>query len=74
MAQQKKGPVKDRAIPVAPVTNKGDGKEEIANSGHRRQEAQNVRSNTMIKVEEREKETSDAKSDKKTAPSELRSQ
>ena len=62
MAQQEKGPVKDRAIPVAPVKKKGDGKAEIANSGHqtaRPQEAQNVRSNTRIKVEGRKKETSD---------------
>ena len=62
MAQQENGPVKDRAIPVAPVKNKGDGKEEIANSGHqtaRPQEALNVRSNARIKVEGREKETSD---------------
>ena len=50
-----KGPVKDRAIPVAPVNSKGDGKEEIANSGHRPQEAQNVCSNTMIKFEKKGK-------------------
>ena len=34
-SQQEKGPVKDRAIPVAPAKNNGDAKEESANSGNR---------------------------------------
>ena len=53
--------------PVAPLKTKVTGKDEIANSGHRKpraQEAQHVRPSTMTK----------AKSDTKTAFSETRSQ
>ena len=57
-AQKEEGRVRDSAIPVAPLKNKGDGeKEEIANSGHRKariQEAQNERSSTTTELEERE--------------------
>ena len=62
--------MKDRAIPAAPVKNDGDGNEEITNSGHRKaraQEAKNMRSST------RRQATADAKSDKKTDYSEIRS-
>ena len=55
--------MKDRAIPVAPVTNKVTRKEELANSAHRKaraEEVQNVRSSTMTKVVESEKETPDS--------------
>ena len=58
-----KGWVKDRAISVAPVTNKVTRKEEIANSAHRKaraEEVQNVRSSTMTKFVESEKETRDS--------------
>ena len=58
-----KGWVKDRAIPVAPVTNKVTRKEEIANCAHRKARAdgvQYVRSSTMTKVVEREKGTRDS--------------
>ena len=55
--------MKDRAIPVAPVTNQVSRKEDIANCAHRKARAegvQNVRSSTMAKVVESEKETRDS--------------
>ena len=61
-AHKEKGRVKEGAIPVAPGRMKVTGNEEIANRAHQQapaQEAQNVRSSTMTRVEEREKETSD---------------
>ena len=62
--------MRDRAIRVAPVQNKGDGQR-----GHhkaRAQEAQRVRSSAMTKAEERDKETSDSGRQVRQKDSQLR--